>query len=155
MANARWVPRNMLDTFRTHPKYKPKDIRAEVMFKMKVKISYWTAWHARWICLEKIMGNYEESYKLLPELCTQVLSSNPGSTATISTYPHNNYFRDVQECLIEAVKKVFTEELMVNHFHRNYFRHLYKNFKKVHPGLNLEKITWAAANLYTKPELKP
>ncbi|OVA03931.1 hypothetical protein BVC80_8697g14 [Macleaya cordata] len=77
MANVRWVAKKMLATFRNHQKYKPGCFRAEVLAKYKVKISYCCAWHARHLCLEKIMGNYEENYRLAPELCTQILESNP------------------------------------------------------------------------------
>ncbi|KAI3873899.1 hypothetical protein MKW98_001548 [Papaver atlanticum] len=53
LAKARWVFRVMLDAFKAHPKYKPKDLKAEVKRVHSVEISYWTAWH---MCMERIFG---------------------------------------------------------------------------------------------------
>ncbi|MCL7041421.1 hypothetical protein MKW94_025253, partial [Papaver nudicaule] len=78
----RWVFRVMLDKFKAHPHYKPKHFQAELKLAHKVEISYMTAWHARHLCIERVMGNFEESYRLLPEFCNQVLKRNPGIVAT-------------------------------------------------------------------------
>ncbi|KAF9598367.1 hypothetical protein IFM89_027255 [Coptis chinensis] len=59
----------------------PEDIQAEIMSRHGVHISYWTAWSTRVKILENINGNYEEGYRLLPELCRQVQSKNPGTIA--------------------------------------------------------------------------
>ncbi|KAI3864049.1 hypothetical protein MKW98_031641 [Papaver atlanticum] len=47
LAKARWVFRVMLDAFKGHPNYKPKDFKSEVKRVHSVEISYWTAWHVR------------------------------------------------------------------------------------------------------------
>ncbi|KAI3899407.1 hypothetical protein MKW92_010811 [Papaver armeniacum] len=60
-----------------HVKCKPSTIKRRVKRKYKVKISYWTAWHARHICLERIFGSFEKSYG-------QIMEANPGSIATWS-----------------------------------------------------------------------
>ncbi|KAF9613939.1 hypothetical protein IFM89_013474 [Coptis chinensis] len=66
---------------RDHPDFKPTDIVKEVFNKYGVSISYWTAWRSRWLMLEAMHGNYEEGYRLVPELCRQILKRNPGSIA--------------------------------------------------------------------------
>ncbi|KAF9588346.1 hypothetical protein IFM89_008776 [Coptis chinensis] len=66
---------------RDHPDFKPTDIVKEVFNKYGVSISYWTTWRSRWLMLEAMHGNYEEGYRLVPELCRQILKRNPGSIA--------------------------------------------------------------------------
>ncbi|MCL7033786.1 hypothetical protein MKW94_001516, partial [Papaver nudicaule] len=82
-STTKWVFRMMLDKFKAHPNYKPKNFQAEIKREHKVEISYMTAWHARHLCIERVMGNFEESYSFLPEFCSQLLKKNPGSVATV------------------------------------------------------------------------
>ncbi|RZC75346.1 hypothetical protein C5167_050829 [Papaver somniferum] len=84
MANARWVALRIMRYVKDHVQCKPSTIKRRVKRKYKVKISYWTAWHARHICLERIFGSYEKSYGQVPELCRQIMEANPGSIATWS-----------------------------------------------------------------------
>ncbi|KAI3963605.1 hypothetical protein MKW92_038167 [Papaver armeniacum] len=77
--------RVMLDAFKVHPNYKPKDFKSEVKRVHSVEISYWTAWHAWHMCMERFFGNYEESYALSPECCEQILKRNDGSIASCAT----------------------------------------------------------------------
>lgn len=74
----------ILGYVRDNPDCKPKAIRKRANRKYKVNISYWTAWHARWRCLEMILGSFEDSYAKVPELCEQIKKDNPGSIATFS-----------------------------------------------------------------------
>ncbi|KAI3954629.1 hypothetical protein MKW98_019760 [Papaver atlanticum] len=60
LANARWVSKVMLESFKAHPNYKTMDFMTEVKKNHKVEISYYTAWHAYHLCNEKILGSYEE-----------------------------------------------------------------------------------------------
>ncbi|KAI3832164.1 hypothetical protein MKX03_015315, partial [Papaver bracteatum] len=80
-----WVFRVMLETFMAHPNYKVKDFQAEVKRVHHVEISYWTAWHAWHMCMERVFGNYEESYAMSPECCSQILNRNLGSIASVAT----------------------------------------------------------------------
>ncbi|MCL7023791.1 hypothetical protein MKW94_010024, partial [Papaver nudicaule] len=233
LANARWVAKVMLECYKAHPKYKPRDFMAEVKKNHKVEISYYTAWHAYHLCNEKLLGSYEEGYSLLPALCDQILKENPRNIASLRTDPSNDRFHslciayrasikgflesgrpflgldgchllgkyggtllaimsldgnnglypiaiyicqsecketwthflgimaaelkqhkraltfisDRQKGLIEGVSSNFGD---VNHQHRYCFRHLYKNFKKSHPGKNLEFIAWRAARSFSE-----
>ncbi|KAI3951799.1 hypothetical protein MKW92_005157 [Papaver armeniacum] len=74
LANARWVSKVMLESFKAHPNYKPRDF--------------------------------------------------------------------MTECCVN-----FSDR---NHYHRYCFRHLYKNFKKLHPRKNLEFMTWRAARSFSE-----
>ncbi|KAI3874383.1 hypothetical protein MKX03_025855, partial [Papaver bracteatum] len=62
MANARWVALRIMGYVKDHVKCKPSTIKRRVKRKYKVKISYWTDWHARHICLERIFGSFEKTY---------------------------------------------------------------------------------------------
>ncbi|KAI3908600.1 hypothetical protein MKW92_048907 [Papaver armeniacum] len=93
LANARWVSKVMLESFKAHPNYKPMDFMTE---------------------------------------------AHPRALTFIS---------DRQKGLIEGVAVNFSD---INHYHRYCFRHLYKNFKKLHPGKNLEFMTWRARRSFSE-----
>ncbi|KAF6173677.1 hypothetical protein GIB67_023036 [Kingdonia uniflora] len=59
----------------------PKAIKTRMKTKFGVEISYWTAWNARQIYMESIVGSYDQGYNELPSLCVEILKSNPGSIA--------------------------------------------------------------------------
>ncbi|KAF9593184.1 hypothetical protein IFM89_020480 [Coptis chinensis] len=66
---------------RAHPNLSSKDLMAQVLYEFRVAISYWTAWRSRSRMLERINGNYEESYTKISVLKTQILHRNEGSIA--------------------------------------------------------------------------
>ncbi|KAF9592190.1 hypothetical protein IFM89_012684 [Coptis chinensis] len=67
-ATSPWVAKHFQVKVRDHPNYKPKDLEAHMFSKFGVKILYWTAWSAKIVILEKLNGNYEEEFALVPEL---------------------------------------------------------------------------------------
>ncbi|MCL7026458.1 hypothetical protein MKW94_010264 [Papaver nudicaule] len=89
LANARWVAKVMLECYKAHPNYKPRDLWLRAL----------------------------------------------------------TFISDRQKGLIEGVSSNFGD---VNHQHRYCFRHLYKNFKKSHPGKNIEFIAWRAARSFSE-----
>ncbi|KAL5711434.1 hypothetical protein ACHQM5_021890 [Ranunculus cassubicifolius] len=85
MIQARWVAKKLEDEVRCHYlSYKPKDLIDAIWEKHQTHISYGTAWRARIKIMEMIYGNYEESYKLGPALCYQMIKRNPGGVASCS-----------------------------------------------------------------------
>ncbi|KAI3861826.1 hypothetical protein MKW98_024485, partial [Papaver atlanticum] len=60
LANAILVSKVMLESFKEHPSYMPRDFMTEVKKNHKVDISYYTSWHAYHLCNENIFGSYEE-----------------------------------------------------------------------------------------------
>ncbi|KAF9612982.1 hypothetical protein IFM89_004785 [Coptis chinensis] len=78
-ARAPWVAKALLERMRDHPDYRRKDIMKEMFSQFGINISYWTAWNARMQMLEAIHGNYENGYKLVPEMCRQIMRRNLGS----------------------------------------------------------------------------
>ncbi|XP_026377633.1 uncharacterized protein LOC113271924 [Papaver somniferum] len=85
LANTRWVAKVMLECYKAHPNYKPRDFITEVKKNHKVDISYFTAWHAFHLFNEKIMGSYEEGYSLLPVLCDQIKGENSRNIVKFKT----------------------------------------------------------------------
>ncbi|KAF9601481.1 hypothetical protein IFM89_020248 [Coptis chinensis] len=79
-ARAPWVAQALENKMREHLDYRPKDIQAEIVFQYGVSISYWIGWNARTLIFEVINGNYE-GYRLVPEMCRQIIKSNPSSFA--------------------------------------------------------------------------
>ncbi|KAF9619909.1 hypothetical protein IFM89_009691 [Coptis chinensis] len=64
---------------RAHPTFAPVDLFNEIYCKYGVHISYWTAWRARIMLLEKMHGNYEEGYMVISEMKKQILERNKRS----------------------------------------------------------------------------
>ncbi|OVA11992.1 hypothetical protein BVC80_8167g6 [Macleaya cordata] len=92
MISSKSVAEELEDSIRANKTetYKPKDIIEDFWEEFTWDISYWVAWRARTIEMERIFGNYEDGYKLAPELCRQMLEANPGSVATWSCEPKEN-----------------------------------------------------------------
>ncbi|KAI3892461.1 hypothetical protein MKX03_012679, partial [Papaver bracteatum] len=57
------------------------------------------------------------------------------------------FISDRKKGLIEGVAVHLSDR---NHYHMYFFRHLYKNFKKLHPGKNLEFMTWKATRSFSE-----
>lgn len=93
---ARWIATKVEQQMRLHHKsYTPQDIIQEMWHLFQLKVKYWQAWHARAIALERVHGNYNDSYTKVPELCRQILLSNPDSVAKWARYEHFNTFTSV------------------------------------------------------------
>ncbi|KAF6166041.1 hypothetical protein GIB67_012938 [Kingdonia uniflora] len=81
LCNAPWVAREVKALVRDVRAMTPKAIKTRMKIKFGVEISYWTAWNARQICMESIVGSYDQGYNELPSLCVEILKSNPRSIA--------------------------------------------------------------------------
>ncbi|KAF6151990.1 hypothetical protein GIB67_010564 [Kingdonia uniflora] len=79
LCNAPWVARKVEALVRDVRAMTPKAIKTRMKTKFGIEISYWTAWNARQICIESIVGSYDQGYNELPSLCVEILKSNPGS----------------------------------------------------------------------------
>ncbi|KAF6134266.1 hypothetical protein GIB67_010065, partial [Kingdonia uniflora] len=84
LAHAEWVANEAENTMRTIRSTKPCDVIELIKVNYGIDISYYTAWNAWTICMERIVGSYDEGYVLQPELCRQILSFNPGSIVRTS-----------------------------------------------------------------------
>ncbi|KAF5198283.1 Mudr family transposase, partial [Thalictrum thalictroides] len=81
-ATAPWIASKIEEQMRRHHKsFTPLDVQERMWSEYCVQVLYWQAWSARLLALEAVYGNYEKRYARLPELCRQVLNTNPGSLA--------------------------------------------------------------------------
>ncbi|OVA16121.1 zinc finger protein [Macleaya cordata] len=89
MADCRFVAEELEDSIRAHKQknYKPSFIIEDFWKEFMLHISYWVAWRAKGVALERIYGSYDESYRLAPEMCRQLLEANPRSIASVSRHP--------------------------------------------------------------------
>ncbi|KAF6147951.1 hypothetical protein GIB67_001526 [Kingdonia uniflora] len=136
LVNTLWITNEIEELVRDVKTLTPKDVQTTIKRKYGVNVSYYTAWNAKTICIEKITGSFDDGYNRLPELTRQVLSSNPGSIATWR-----------QKGLIESVAEVFPHQN-----HRFCFRHMWKNFKTNFRGSHLEMLYWGAAKAFVKAD---
>ncbi|KAL5711197.1 hypothetical protein ACHQM5_021682 [Ranunculus cassubicifolius] len=94
--NCNWVALKLEDEVRLHYQcYKPREIVLAVWDKWATNISYFTAWKARTKIMELIHGNYEDSYRVAPALCLQMLKRNPGSIAQCHRHQLDEKFTDL------------------------------------------------------------
>ncbi|KAF6165813.1 hypothetical protein GIB67_012710 [Kingdonia uniflora] len=159
LANTLWVANEIEETVRDMKKKSPQDAMTIISRRYGVNLSYFTAWNAKTICMEKIIGSFDEGYTLMPELCRQILISNPSSIAKCSTDDGTKMWTgtciaykaslDGQKGLVDVVAQVFHHQN-----HRFCFRHFYKNFKKNSRGVHLERLSWEAAKAYVQEEKK-
>ncbi|KAF6142539.1 hypothetical protein GIB67_039503 [Kingdonia uniflora] len=84
LANATWVAKQVESVMRSVRTTTPVGIQDLISTQFGIDISYYTAWNAWSICKEKIVGSYDEGYIMQPELCLQILHSNPKSIAVVS-----------------------------------------------------------------------
>ncbi|KAF6154101.1 hypothetical protein GIB67_008111 [Kingdonia uniflora] len=84
LANSTWVAKQVESVMRYVRTTRLAGIQDLISTQFGVNISYYTAWNAWSIYKEKIVGLYDEGYIMQPELCLQILHSNPWSITTVS-----------------------------------------------------------------------
>ncbi|KAF6165471.1 hypothetical protein GIB67_028030 [Kingdonia uniflora] len=85
LANALWVVNEIEETIRDMKEFSPQDAMTIISRRYGVDLSYFTAWNAKTICMERIVGSFDKGYTLMPKLCRQILISNPSSIAKCKT----------------------------------------------------------------------
>ncbi|KAF6142496.1 hypothetical protein GIB67_039460 [Kingdonia uniflora] len=78
LANALWIANEIEELVRDVKTLTPKDVQTTIRRKYGVNVSYYTAWNAKTICIERITGSLDDGYNRLPELTRQV-------------FPHQNH----------------------------------------------------------------
>ncbi|KAF6165656.1 hypothetical protein GIB67_011758 [Kingdonia uniflora] len=79
LANALWVANYCGDGLRNIKLSRPIDVFTTIRRKFGIDLSYWTSWNAWTICMERIIGSYDEGYFKMPSLTIELLTTNPGS----------------------------------------------------------------------------
>ncbi|KAF6141217.1 hypothetical protein GIB67_024301 [Kingdonia uniflora] len=79
LANILWVANYYEDRLKNIKLSRPIDVFTTIRRKFGINLSYWTAWNAWTICMEKIVGSYDKGYFKMSSLVRELLIVNPGS----------------------------------------------------------------------------
>ncbi|KAF6160700.1 hypothetical protein GIB67_019640 [Kingdonia uniflora] len=79
LAHVGWVANEAERTMRTIRSVRPVDVIELILVKFGLDISYYTTWNTWTICMERIVGSFDDGYVVQPELCRHILSANPES----------------------------------------------------------------------------
>ncbi|KAF6151987.1 hypothetical protein GIB67_010561 [Kingdonia uniflora] len=82
LAHAGWVANEVEQLIRSVRSTRLCDVQEVIWTKYGVNVSYSAIWNAWTICIERIVGSYDEGYIVMPELTVQELLANPGSIST-------------------------------------------------------------------------
>lgn len=85
MASNKWVADRAIDMLLNNPSMKPKQIQAELRKIYQVEVPYDRVVRGRERALDKIHGEWDESYDLLPTYQAEVLRAMPGSIVELDT----------------------------------------------------------------------
>ncbi|KAF6173738.1 hypothetical protein GIB67_042906 [Kingdonia uniflora] len=72
LANTLWIANEIKELVRDVKTLTLKDVQTTIRIKDGVNVSYYTAWNANTICIERITGSFDDGYNRLPELTRQV-----------------------------------------------------------------------------------
>ncbi|KAF6160393.1 hypothetical protein GIB67_019162 [Kingdonia uniflora] len=79
LVNALWVANYCVDGLRNIKLSRPIDVLTTIRRKFGIDLSYWIAWNPWTICIERIVGLYDEGYFKMPSLVREILIANLGS----------------------------------------------------------------------------
>ncbi|CAE5959871.1 unnamed protein product [Arabidopsis arenosa] len=115
-------------------------IRKFLLDDFHINISYWKAWRAREIAMEKSMGSMAGSYALLPAYIALLQQTNPGSLCFSA---HSDDPKDRHSSIYSGLRKVYTD---ANHAACTV--HLLRNVKHLYKLQTLAGLMSAAARAY-------
>ncbi|KAK4441610.1 hypothetical protein Salat_0495900 [Sesamum alatum] len=92
-ASVQWVASSVEERLRENPHCKPKEILEEIHRVHGITLSYKQAWRGKERFMASLRGSFEEDYRLLPQYCSQVRRTNPGSMASVCVNPLDNSFQ--------------------------------------------------------------
>ncbi|KAL9235139.1 hypothetical protein vseg_009928 [Gypsophila vaccaria] len=92
-ASVQWVANSVEQRLKENPNCKPKEILEEIHRIHGITLSYKQAWRGKERIMAAMRGSMEEGYRLLPQYCDQVKSTNPGSIASVYGNPADNCFQ--------------------------------------------------------------
>ncbi|KAI3988755.1 hypothetical protein MKX01_001527 [Papaver californicum] len=87
---------------------KPRQIKDDFLKSHNTNIPYIFGWMARNLVLEELFGNYEDNYKLVPDLCKMVTKTNEGFVVVWSFRKTDHIFESMTISFV-APMKVFQD----------------------------------------------
>ena len=92
-ANVDYIANHILKKLREKSEYRPIDIQADVKRELGTEITYSAALWARDTAMRIINGTHEAGYRDLPDYCSKIEQTNPGSVAVVSKTPDSRFDR--------------------------------------------------------------
>lgn len=92
-ASVDWVANTVEQRLKENPQCKPKEILEEIHRVHGITLSYKQAWRGKERIMAALRGSFEEDYRLLPQYCDQIRSTNPDSIASVYVNPSDNCFQ--------------------------------------------------------------
>ena len=86
LAKTRWVADAILDWLREEPNLGQTSLHEKLFEKYKIEIPYTRIFYARERALDRINGNWNDSFQLLYTFKTKVEMASPGSVVEIDTH---------------------------------------------------------------------
>ncbi|KAF7807921.1 hypothetical protein G2W53_040082 [Senna tora] len=141
LMSSRWLSKKLEKKVRYNPKMTLKDIIDKAQQKWTVNCSMSKASRARKVAREEINGSFTEQFRRLYDFCEEIRSSDPGSNVKLKVQ------RLPTAGLLPAL-----DELLPGVDQRFCVRHLYNNFRKKFPDLQLKNLMWNAAKATYRQE---
>lgn len=79
MPSVSWIEERIHFRVKDNNANRPKVLSIDVYREYGVKVPYMKIWRAKGKAMCKIKGTFEDSYRLVPSLCSTILKYNPGS----------------------------------------------------------------------------
>ncbi|RYR38105.1 hypothetical protein Ahy_A09g043060 [Arachis hypogaea] len=125
--HSKWLGRQFKKKVESNPKIKVKELVAKAHKKWNLTVTKTMAANSKQEALSQIQGAFREQYKQINDYCHELLRTNPGSTV-----------------ILKGLLPAF-EEVIPGVDNRFCVRHLYSNFRKKFPGLELKNKMWRCA----------
>ncbi|XP_010414237.1 PREDICTED: uncharacterized protein LOC104700419 [Camelina sativa] len=94
-ASVQWVAEAVKERLKINPHCKPKEILEEIHQVHGITLSYKQAWRGKERIMASVRGSFEKDYRLLPQYCDQIRSTNPGSIAVVHGSPVDGSFQQL------------------------------------------------------------
>ena len=92
-ASRTFIAKQIAERVKDQPSNRPKDIVKDMQRDLGVEISYTKAFRAKARANELNNGTHDAAYQALLKYCQDIITSNPGSVATLEKTPENKFSR--------------------------------------------------------------
>jgi len=93
MASQAWVASKCIPWLKVNPSMSVKDVGDRLFSNFNIRLPYRRIHRGRRLALDKLFGDVEKSYELLPSLVYELKTKMPGSFIQYLTDPSDNFLR--------------------------------------------------------------
>ncbi|RYR26513.1 hypothetical protein Ahy_B02g060763 [Arachis hypogaea] len=133
--HTKWLGAQFKKKVESNLRIKIKELVAKAQKKWNLTVTKSMAAKTKQEALSQIQGAFREQYKRINDYCAELLRANPGSSVVLKG-------------LLQAF-----EEVIPGVDNRYCVRHLYNNFRKKFPGLELKNQMWQCAKRWQMSRL--